>query len=122
LLLVEEPENGLHPARIGEVVQIFRELSKTTQVLIATHNPLVVNELRPEEVSVVTRTPHEGTKVTPISNTPNFKERSEIYALGELWVSYADGKTEAPLFTEPKEPEDPGQPVDWTESAPENQP
>jgi len=102
VLLVEEPENGLHPARIADVMRILREISKETQVLIATHSPLVVNELEPEEVSVVTRKPGEGTRVTPIKDTPDFAERSRVYALGELWVSYADGTYEEPLFTAPR--------------------
>lgn len=97
-VLVEEPENGLHPSRIAEVVRVLRDLSKTTQVVIATHSPLVINELQPEEVTLVTRTPTHGTKFTPIAETPNFKERSSVYALGELWLSYADGKTEAALL------------------------
>jgi energy-coupling factor transporter ATP-binding protein EcfA2 len=103
VLLIEEPENGLHPARIQEVVRTIRAfVDKTgTQVLIATHSPLVINELRPEEVSVVTRPSlEEGTKVTPIKDTPNFEKRSSVYALGELWLAYADGKVEAPLFEE----------------------
>lgn len=98
VLLVEEPENGLHPARIAEVVSILREISKTTQVVMATHSPLVINELQPKEVTVVTRTPDEGTKFTPIASVPNFEDLSSVYALGELWLSYADGKTEAPLL------------------------
>lgn len=103
ILLVEEPENGLHPARIKDVVGVLREISQTTQVLIATHSPLVVNELKPNEVSVVTRTQEKGTIVTPIKDTPNFEERSKVYALGELWLSYADGDTERPLL-DGKEP------------------
>jgi hypothetical protein len=98
VLLVEEPENGLHPARIAEVMRILREVSKTTQVLIATHSPLVVNELQPDEVSVVTRTPEKGTQVKLLKDTPNFEERSKVYALGELWLSYANGDDEAPLL------------------------
>lgn len=97
MLLVEEPENGLHPARIAEVMRILKEISKTTQVLIATHSPLVVNELEPEQVSVVTRRPEEGTRVTPVKDTHNFEERSKVYALGELWLSYADGTYEEQL-------------------------
>ena len=100
LILVEEPENGLHPARVAEVVGILRAIVNETgaQVVIATHSPLVINELRPDEVSVVTRTPETGTTVTPIVETYNFKKRSSIYALGELWLSYADGVIEAPLL------------------------
>lgn len=98
ILLVEEPENGLHPARIAEVVSVLREISKTTQVVMATHSPLVINELQPDEVTLVTRTPEEGTKFTPIKDTHNFEKRSSVYALGELWLSYADGKTEETLL------------------------
>ncbi|MEW5738647.1 MAG: AAA family ATPase [Myxococcota bacterium] len=98
ILLVEEPENGLHPARIAEVMKVLRKLSESTQVLIATHSPLVINELQPEEVTVVTRTAEAGTRFTPIKDTKNFEQRSRVYALGELWLSYANGVDEEPLF------------------------
>lgn len=98
VMLVEEPENGLHPARIADVVRTLREISKTTQVLIATHSPLVVNELKPEEATVLTRDPDQGTKAHPLGKTPNFADRSKVYALGELWLSYCNGEDEAPLL------------------------
>lgn len=98
LLLVEEPENGLHPARIAEVLRVLRSISDKTQVILATHNPLVINELEPNEVTVVTRTKDHGTKATLMKDTPNFDERSKVYALGELWLSYANGEDEAPLL------------------------
>jgi predicted ATPase len=104
LLLVEEPENGLHPARIREVVRMLRTIAEEmgTQVVMATHSPLVVNELKPEEVTVVTRPSlEEGTKLTPIKETHNFEKRSSVYALGELWLSYADGELENPLIKGP---------------------
>jgi predicted ATPase len=96
IFLLEEPENGLHPARIGEVVAMLRKLD--AQVIMATHSPLILNELQPEEVTVVTRTPEEGTRVTPIAATKNFADRIKVYALGELWVSYCDGVLEKPLL------------------------
>jgi len=98
LLLVEEPENGLHPARIAEVVGVLRAISRKTQVILATHSPLVVNELAPDEVTVVTRNREHGTRATVIKDVPRFEERSKVYALGELWLSYADGKEEGPLL------------------------
>lgn len=100
LLLVEEPENGLHPARVGEVVRILRAIvdETKTQVVMATHSPLVINEMQPEEVSIVTRDRETGTKVTPMRETANFEARSKVYALGELWLSYANGEDEAPLL------------------------
>lgn len=100
VLLVEEPENGLHPARVAEVMRIFREISNTTQVLIATHSPLVVNELNKNEVTVFTRDPEKGTTAVRLDKTPNFEDRSKVYALGELWLSYANGDDEGPLLSE----------------------
>jgi energy-coupling factor transporter ATP-binding protein EcfA2 len=100
MLLIEEPENGLHPSRIAEVVRILREVSKRTQVIMATHSPLIINELRPEEVTIVTRKPETGTICTPMTATKNFAERSKVYALGELWLSYADGDLERELVSE----------------------
>lgn len=98
LLLIEEPENGLHPARIAETMAILRELSKESQVIMATHSPLVINELQGHEISVVTRHPQEGTQAILLRDTPNYAARSEIYLNGELWVAYGDGTREAALL------------------------
>jgi predicted ATPase len=98
LLLIEEPENGLHPARIAEVMRVLRAISEKTQVVLATHSPLVINELQPDEVTIVTRSKEHGTTATLMKDTLGFEERSKVYALGELWLSYANGEDEAPLL------------------------
>jgi predicted ATPase len=97
ICLIEEPENGLHPARVSEVVRVLRAASQHTQILLATHSPLVINELEPDEVTIITRTPERGTIATPMTQTRNFAKRSKAYALGELWLSYADGDLEEKL-------------------------
>jgi predicted ATPase len=98
LLLVEEPENGLHPARIADVMHVLREISKTTQVLVATHSPLVINEMQPNEVTVVRRRGEEGTTGVVMKDTKDFAVRSSAYVLGELWLAYANGVDESPLI------------------------
>jgi len=99
LFLVEEPENGLHPARIAEITRILREIAKTGQVVIATHSPLVVNELTGDEISVVTRDVKTGTHAVLLKDVPGFDDAMKVYQPGEFWVSYADGKSEEPLLT-----------------------
>ena len=99
LFLVEEPENGLHPARISEVMRSLREISKTSQVVIATHSPLVVNELQGNEISVVTRDSQSGTKAVLLQDVPGFEDAAKVYRPGEFWVSYCDGDQETPLLT-----------------------
>jgi ABC-type cobalamin/Fe3+-siderophores transport system ATPase subunit len=100
LILIEEPENGLHPSRIGDVMRVLRDVSKTSQIILATHHPLVINELQADEVTIITRTPERGTIATPLSRTKNFEQRSKVYALGELWLNYADGEFESDLVAE----------------------
>lgn len=92
LFLIEEPENGLHPARISEVMAVLREMSKTSQVVIATHSPLAVNALQAHEVSVLTRDPEQGTQTVLLADTPNYAERSASYLNGEL--DHREGRTE----------------------------
>ncbi len=55
LILVEEPENGLHPSAIRDVMTLLREVSQRTQVIIATHSPIVIGELATNEVTVLRR-------------------------------------------------------------------
>ncbi|HET7502136.1 MAG TPA: AAA family ATPase [Kofleriaceae bacterium] len=100
LLLIEEPENGLHPSRIAEVMRVLRAVSNRTQVIVATHSPLVINELQADEVTLITRTPERGTIATPLTATKNFAQRSRVYALGELWLNYADGDLESELVAD----------------------
>ncbi len=96
--LIEHPEKGLHPAQIVDVMSILREMSKTSQVLLATHSPLVVNELQADEVTVFRRTAErDGAEATLLSKTADFDRRSKMYATGELWLNYANGVDESPL-------------------------
>jgi predicted ATPase len=97
ILLIEEPENGLHPSRISEVMAVLRAVSTRMQVILATHSPLVINELQPEEVTILTRDARTGTRATRMDRTTHFEQRQHVYALGELWLSFADGTSETAL-------------------------
>jgi len=55
VFLIEEPENGIHPKRLKDVLSILRELiteQSHTQVLMTTHSPYVLDEFKPEEVTL----------------------------------------------------------------------
>jgi predicted ATPase len=47
--LIEEPENGIHPKAIETVLQSLRSIYQG-QVLVATHSPVALNMLEPQEV------------------------------------------------------------------------
>ena len=98
VLLVEHPENGLHPSRIADVMAVLRELSIERQVLVSTHSPFVLNELQGHEVTVVVRDGEYGTRGTLLQDTSGYEKRSKVYSSGELWTSYSNGLDEAPLL------------------------
>lgn len=108
LLLIEEPENGLHPSRIAEVMKVLRAVSSRMQIILATHSPLVINELQPEEVTILTRDAKIGTRATRLDRTTHFQQRQQVYALGELWLSFADGASEAALVPDGDTSKSPG--------------
>lgn len=91
MLLIEEPENGLHPSRLQAVVEMLRKLStgevgpRPRQVILTTHSPLLLNYTRPDEVRIVRRDPEEGTKVTPLTAVPDISKLLEEFGVGELW-------------------------------------
>lgn len=98
LLLFEEPENGLHPFRLQMVLDILRKMSRgevgnrKRQIVITTHNPLLLNYANPEEVRVFVRHPEEGTKVIPMTKVPDLDRLLKEFALGELWYLLGEEK------------------------------
>jgi ABC-type transport system involved in cytochrome c biogenesis ATPase subunit len=103
LVLVEAPEQGLHPARVRGAVAALRRLNRAagTQVVVATHSPLVVDELRPDEVTVVTQPSRErGAVATPLERTPAFARRPPSSGLGEFWAARANGVDDAGLWAD----------------------
>ena len=90
-LLIEEPDNGVHPSAALAIVDILRELVEDGgQVLATTHNPLIVNHLEPEQVRIVTRDATTGVRVTPMTATKQFAERIQDFSLGELWYNVGE--------------------------------
>jgi predicted ATPase len=98
LLLFEEPENGLHPSRLQMVIDILRKMSRgevgnrKRQIIITTHNPLVLNYAKPEEVRVFVRDLEKGTHVVPMKDVPDIDRLLKEFALGELWYLLGEEK------------------------------
>lgn len=87
VLLVEEPENGVHPLRLHEIVALLRSLTERgVQIIMTTHSPDLLNACKPEEVLVFRRPdPDSGTEICRLR--PDFKRRAMGSSLGEIWAS-----------------------------------
>ncbi len=96
MILVEEPENGIHPENLGLVMDLFRRLSDgrlgnhPVQVVMTTHSPYLLDLAEPEEVRVVTRSIDAGTRVASLKKHPGIEKQLREFKLGELWTAIGD--------------------------------
>ena len=90
-LLIEEPENGLHPRHLRVVADTIRAIAAEhrTQVVLTTHSPLLLNYFGAEETVLVTRT-EAGVSVRPMTEAAHFDELAPEMSLGELWYNVGD--------------------------------
>jgi predicted ATPase len=83
MVLLDEPELGLHPAAIILLSELLEEASQRTQILVASQSVTLVNQLQQDSVYVADRI--EGaTKIKPLQ-AEDLTQWLERYALGELW-------------------------------------
>jgi predicted ATPase len=103
LITLEEPENGVHPQLVREVVQILRELTQRKspnqcQVFLTTHSPYVLDEFfdHPEEVYCMDRPkPQAGASITRLSDNRQVDQARSLFdkSLGEAWTTGLLGAT-----------------------------
>jgi predicted ATPase len=83
IILIDEPELGLHPAAIHVLAGLLESAATRTQLLVATQSVTLINQLKPEYVWVVDR--EEGQSVFRHLKDTDMSLWLEDYALGELW-------------------------------------
>lgn len=93
VLLVEEPENGMHPKRLRDVLEILKELIQEqsyTQVVLTTHSPYALDLFKAEEVTLCTMQDNGEVKTTRLSESAAVRGESGVFTLGEIWTGLGD--------------------------------
>jgi len=83
LIIVDEPELGLHPAAIAELAAMIKSASRHCQVLLATQSPRFIDEFGVGEIVVAERDERRSTLRR--LDTDSLKEWLARYSLSELW-------------------------------------
>ncbi len=83
VILVDEPELGLHPYAITMLASLVKQASVNTQVVLSTQSPFLLDHFQPEDVLVADRV-NGGTQLTRL-NPAALETWLEDYSLGELW-------------------------------------
>ncbi len=83
LIILDEPELGLHPFAIVQLAEMLRTASRESQVLLATQSVTLMNQFELDDLIVVER--QEGSSVFERPDPGQLGEWLAEYSLGELW-------------------------------------
>ncbi|MBI5494280.1 MAG: AAA family ATPase [Deltaproteobacteria bacterium] len=93
LILIEEPETGLHPKRLEDVMRLLRAIAEgqhgsPAQVVLSTHSPYLLDcvDLEKDQVLVFRRLP-DGTRTAEPADTARLKVFLDEFKLGEVWFN-----------------------------------
>jgi predicted ATPase len=94
LLVIEEPELGLHPDLLPVLAELLIDASQRTQIIVTTHAPMLVDALsaQPEAVVVCERRDGGATHMERL-DAQQLGPWLEKFRLGQLWLSGEIGGT-----------------------------
>lgn len=86
LLVIEEPEQTVHPGVLAMLAEAFKEVSGQTQIVVTTHSPQLVEHFEPENIRVATMT-DGATHISGIKKTQQQAVISGLISLGEFMAA-----------------------------------
>ena len=87
LVVIDEPELGLHPDLLPTLSDLLRLASKRTQLVVTTHSDVLVDALTDDPESVVVCEKHAGQTEMRRLDRNQLAKWLDSYRLGELWTS-----------------------------------
>lgn len=86
LVMIEEPEDGIHPQGIEAVLQSLQSLYGS-QVWVASHSPIVLAQTELEDIIVMRSDPSEGATATRGPEHPHLRDWQGEINLGSLFAA-----------------------------------
>ena len=83
IILLDEPELGLHPFALKLLASMFRKVSRKTQIIASTQSVTLADEFDIEDLIVVDRVDNhsEFKRLNP----KDYEKWLEEYSLGDIW-------------------------------------
>jgi predicted ATPase len=85
VIIIDEPELGLHPSAIGQLAAMLKEAAKHAQVIVATQSPGLVDEFDADHITIIESDKEKGFSTARKLNQEELKDWLENYSLSELW-------------------------------------
>ena len=87
LVVIEEPELGLHPDVLPTLTDLLLSASERSQLIVKTHSDVIVDALTDKPESVVVCEKHDGETEMRRLDKDNLTKWLRNYTLGNLWSS-----------------------------------
>jgi len=89
IILLEEPELGIHPDQLNKLMLFLKQQSEEKQIIITTHSPQVLNILEKDELNRLIICRHEGEKGTKMVHLSDEEQQwAKEYMLKEPLSEY----------------------------------
>jgi predicted ATPase len=85
VIVLDEPELGLHPSAIVELASMVKIACQHTQVVLATQSPALLDEFTPEQITVIELDPVSKSSIFKRFTEDDLKFWLEDYSLSEIW-------------------------------------
>jgi AAA15 family ATPase/GTPase len=88
IVLLEEPELGIHPHQLHQLMQFIKEQSKEKQIILTTHSPQVLDAIEPDELDriiICHSEPKNGTQLNHL--TDEQIKKAKKYMTSEAFLS-----------------------------------
>ncbi len=89
ILLIDGPEEGIHPRALEKLIAFFRSVQSENpdlQILMSSHSPDLLSFLTPEEIVVTNRKEGAYTQAARLDQHPDLDQWLEGLTPGELWL------------------------------------
>jgi predicted ATPase len=83
VIIVDEPELGLHPYAITMLANLIKAVATETQIIVSTQSALLLDHFQPEDVLVAEL--ERGATTLKRLQSQDLAEWLEDYSLGQLW-------------------------------------
>ena len=85
MIVLDEPELGLHPAAIVSLAGMISIAKQNCQILLATQSPKLANQFSPDEIVVVNYDKNNHESVFKRLDSEKLKNWLQDYSIEELW-------------------------------------
>jgi predicted ATPase len=83
MIVIDEPELGLHPEAIDILAELIESAARQTQLIISSQSPALIDYFCVEDIVVVSQ--KSGASTFERLQEKNFDAWLESYSIGELW-------------------------------------